>query len=222
MKRVPEKELMNDPDQIVAYTENDLEDAYWLFLLCFQKYFPELSLNSAILDIGCGPATIPIQLARRFPNCEIHGVDGARRMLTYGRQAVQREGLENQIKLFHGILPGMLPLPRKHYEVIISNSFLHHLANPMVLWNALHEFGSLNTAVLIIDLIRPVNQEQSQVIVDKYIPESTPLLRQDMFNSLCASFTLDEIEAQLRDAGLAKNLHLTMVSPIQFSVHGKL
>jgi len=222
MKRVLEPELMNAPEQAAAYAGRDLNNAYWLFEQCFRKYFPELIPEGAILDIGCGPAAIALRLARRFPNCEVHGIDGAPNMLTQGWKAVQREGLEHQVQLIHGILPDRIPMPRSRYEVIISNSFLHHLADPMILWNAIHDYSLPNATVLIIDLLRPENDKQAQLVVDKYMPDAPALLRQDMMHSLLAAFTLDEVTSQLLEAGLAESLCLAMASPFQFAVYGRL
>jgi ubiquinone/menaquinone biosynthesis C-methylase UbiE len=222
MQRVLEPELMNDAEQAAAYAGRDLDNAYWLFEQCFKKYFPELIPDGALLDLGCGPAAIALRMARRFPNCEIHGIDGAPNMLAQGRKAVQREGLEHQVQLIHGILPGKLQTPRNRYEVIISNSFLHHLADPMILWNAIHDYSLPDAAVLIIDLLRPVTEEQAHHVMNKYMPDAPALLRQDMMHSLCAAFTLDEVASQLQEAGLAECLSLATVTPFQFAVYGSL
>jgi len=222
MKRIPEPELMNDPEQAAAYAGHDLDNAYWLFEQCFKKYFPELLPDGAILDIGCGPAAIALRLARRFPDCEIHGVDGAPQMLSYGEKAVQLAGLGHRVRLIYGILPGRLPTPRKRYEVIISNSFLHHLTNPIILWDAIHNYSQPNAAVLIIDLLRPENNRQALSLVDKYMPHAPSLLRQDMMHSLRAAFTLDEVKAQIQEAGLGESLFLSMASPFQFAAYGTL
>lgn len=222
MKRIPEPELMVGPEQAEAYAGPHLDSAYWLFLQCFRKFFSDLVPEEAILDIGCGPAAIPLRFARLFPNCEIHGVDGAQQMLEYGRQAIRREGLEHQIQLFHGILPHRLLLPRSHYELIISNSFLHHLDDPMVLWNALHAYGQPNAAILIVDLVRPTSKEQARMVVANFLPDAPFQLREDMMLSLCAGFSRDEVTSQLKEAGLNENLCVKMVSPCQFAVYGRL
>lgn len=222
MKRVLEPELMNDPEQVAAYAGCDLDNAYWLFVQCFHKYFPDLVPEVAILDLGCGPAAIPLRLAKLFRKCEIHCVDGAARMLAYGKKAIQQEGLEQQVRLFHGTLPNKLPLPRNRYEIVISNYFLHHLANPMVLWNAIHKYCLPNAAILMIDLLRPTCEEEAQSVVDKYMPDGSSLLRQDMLLSLRAAFTLEEVKTQLQQANLAENLSLSMATPFQFAAYGYL
>lgn len=143
-------------------------------------------------------------------------------MVEFGRRAVQRQGLEDQVQLFHGVLPNDFPLPRERYEIVISNSFLHHLEDPMVLWNALNKYGLPEAAVLIIDLLRPSSEESAELLVDRYVPDAPSLLRRDMLLSLRASYTLEEISAQLQRANLAGNLTLAMASPCQFAVYGFL
>jgi len=213
---------MNDSEQAAAYSGRDLDNAYWLFVQLFQKYFPDLVPNDAILDLGCGPAAIPLRLARLFRTCQIHCVDGSACMLAQGKQAVQREGMEKQILFFQGTLPDKLELPRNRYPVVISNSFLHHLEDPMILWNALHEYCLPQAAILIVDLLRPTSKEKAQLLVDQYMPGGPPLLRHDMLLSLHAAFTLDEVKAQLQQANLAENLSLAMATPFQFAAYGYL
>ncbi len=213
---------MNDAEQATAYAGSALDNAYWLFVQLFHKYFPAPVTNTAILDLGCGPAAIPLRLARYFNSCEIHCVDGAAHMLAEGKKAAQRAGLEERVLFFQGTLPDKLPLPRNRYEMVISNSFLHHLTEPMILWQAIHQYCLPNASILVIDLLRPKNEQEARRIVDSYLPEGSPLLRHDMLLSLRAAFTLDEVEAQLRQAGLAEHLTLTMATPFQFAVHGQL
>lgn len=222
MKRIPEPELMDDPQHVATYTGPYLDNGYWLFIQRFRKYFPSLAPGAAILDLGCGPAAIPLRLAKLFPRCEIHGVDGSVHMLESGREAVLREGLEDRVRLFHGILPDDIPLTRERYEVIISNSFLHHLADPMVLWDGVRKYGLPRAAVLIVDLLRPADEQSAESVVDSYVPGAPPMLRQDMLLSLQAAYNLDEVSAQLQRANLAESLTLAMASPFQFAAYGYL
>lgn len=222
MKRVLETELMNDPEQAGIYAGQCLDNAYYLFVWCFRKYFPDLIPEITILDLGCGTAGIPIRLAKHYPDCKIDAVDGAYHMLEYGRKAVQQENLENRVRLFHGKLPDDLELPHRHYGGIVSNSFLHHLSDPMVLWETLGEYAHPDTAILVVDLIRPSNEEDVQDTVDKYLEDAPPLLRQDMMCSLRAAFTMEEVASQLQTAGLSEKLYLKQVSPFQFAAYGQL
>ncbi|BHH82317.1 class I SAM-dependent methyltransferase [Desulforhopalus sp. 52FAK] len=220
MKRVPEPALMNDPKQAAAYAGRDLDNAYWLFEQLFRKYFPHQVPEDAILDLGCGPAAIPMRLAKLFHNCQIHCVDGAPQMLAQGQQAALREGLEKQIHFFLGNLPDKLPLPQDKYKTIISNSFLHHLTDPMILWDAIHTYCLPGGAILIVDLVRPTSKEKAQHLVDQYMPNAPSLLRHDMLLSLLGAYTLDEVKTQLEQANLAENIHLSMTTTFQFAAYG--
>ena len=222
MKRIPEPELMNDPAHAAVYAGNDLKDAYWLFEQCYLKFFPDIEPESTILDLGCGPAGIPIRLAQRFPECIIHGVDGAPAMLEQAQIAVTEKGLEQQIQLFCGTLPERLTLPRKQYDVILSNSFLHHLARPMVLWDGVLEYGGSKAAILVIDLIRPDTEEKLSSIIDHYMADAPSLLQRDMECSLRSAFTMTEVSSQLEEADLLQCLTVVQVSPFQFAVQGQL
>jgi ubiquinone/menaquinone biosynthesis C-methylase UbiE len=222
MQRIPEPELMDNPQQVAAFGGCCLDNATWLFVQCLRRFFPGLMPSEAILDLGCGPAAIPLRLARLFPRCEIHGVEGARRMLASGEEAVRREGLEKRVRLFHRILPTTFSLPRERYEMVISNSFLHHLADPMVLWRAIHRYGLPHAAVLVIDLVRPESEKAAELVIDTYLPGAPSLLRQDMLFSLRAAYTLEEVRAQMQKSALSPHLTLTMASPCQFAVYGYL
>jgi len=222
MKRVPEPELMDDPRQAAAYAGSALDGACWLFIQLFGKYFPGLTPQAAILDLGCGPATIPLHLAALFNKCRIHCVDGAAAMLTQGRKAAQQQGLADRVLFFQGTLPDSLILPQERYPVVISNSFLHHLADPMVLWKAIHRYSLPQAAILVVDLLRPTGKKQARRLVDSYQPDASPLLRDDMLLSLQAAFTMEEVRAQLFAAGLNESLTPTVVSPLQFAVYGLL
>lgn len=220
MKRIPEPELMDGPLNVAAYAGTSLDNGHWLFVQNFRKFFRGLQPDGAILDLGCGPAATALRLAKLFPQCEVHGVDGAQPMLEFGHKAVRHAGLENQVRLFQGILPGELSLPREHYAVVVSNSFLHHLADPRALWNAVRQYSLPHAAVLVVDLLRPDTEESAELFIDTYVPQAPPLLRQDMLHSFQAAYTLDEVAEQLLQADLAGSLTLAMASPFQFAAYG--
>ena len=71
MKRVVELELMDDPEQAVVYAGPDLDSAYYLFVWCFQKFFPDLASETTILDLGCGDGAL---LHRLMEEKDIYGL----------------------------------------------------------------------------------------------------------------------------------------------------
>lgn len=218
MERIPEPELMDDAAQARAYAEADFEAPHSRFVELMNAAFGE-PLTGCVLDLGCGPADITLRVARAHPGCELHGVDGAPAMLRLGREAVARCGLEGRVRLLEGYLPGA-PLPRKGYDAIISNSLLHHLADPMVLWETIRAVGRPGAAVFVMDLMRPESREQAQRLVDEYARDEPEVLRHDFYHSLLAAYRPEEVESQLARAQLP--LRVAVVSDRHLTISGRL
>ena len=79
---------MNDPAQAAAYAGRDLENAYWLFVQLFHKYFPDLEPNDAILDLGCGTGSHAEQFAEL--GYRVLGIDSSEGMLEQANRRVQQ------------------------------------------------------------------------------------------------------------------------------------
>lgn len=202
MERILEPELMTDEEQCLAYAKADFQEPNTRFLNYFQKTFGE-NIEGHVLDMGCGNADITIRFAKKFLDCQIIGIDGSASMLNHGQQALDNESLDTQkrVSLVNGIVPEV-QLPRSHYDVIISNSLLHQLHNPSVLWEFIKNYGGEGTKVFIGDLLRPFSPDQATEIIDLYAKEEPEILRHDFYNSLLAAFEISEIKDQLNLAGL--------------------
>ena len=71
-------------------------------------------------------------------------------------------------------IPG-IPLPADPYAAIISNSLLHHLHRPAVLWETIAVYASAGTRIYVADLLRPPTTAVARQMVDAYAagePES--------------------------------------------------
>lgn len=220
MQRILEPQLMDDPVQAAAYAAADFSEPHELFIEKFQEVFPGKNITGHVLDLGCGPADISIRFARAYPECHINGVDGARAMLDEGEAAVKRSGLQQRIKLIQGVIPD-LDLQQKKYQVILSNSLLHHLHNPAVLWQCLFQLVTEDTLVFVMDLMRPPSEQDAEMLVNTYCGKEPDVLRRDFYNSLCAAFSPREVKLQLEDAGL-RGLTVEVITDRHLIVHGKL
>jgi ubiquinone/menaquinone biosynthesis C-methylase UbiE len=149
-----------------------------------------------VLDLGCGPGDICRRFALTFPDVHIHGVDGAAAMLAIGRDDLHAAGLADRVQLVEGYLPDA-ELPRDRYDAVISNSLLHHLHDPQVLWQTILRHAAPGAPVFVMDLRRPDRPETAQMLVDTYAAEEPDILRRDFQHSLFAAYRAPEIEAQL-------------------------
>jgi 2-polyprenyl-3-methyl-5-hydroxy-6-metoxy-1,4-benzoquinol methylase len=203
MERVPEVEIMDELDQVCAYARANFEQENQAFVERFLQYAPDLQ-DGHILDLGCGPADIPIRLARALPGCRITGIDASQPMIDVGKQAVKAAGLGERITLRCERLQSLSDEER--YDAIISNSLLHHLINPLRFWFAIKQLVKPGGPVLVMDLVRPESPEAAQSIVDQYAAHELPILRRDFYNSLLAAFTEDEVAAQLAEMNFSRLL----------------
>ena len=220
MERIPETELMDDFEQARAYALADFEEPNSLFIELFRQTFPEEAVDGVVLDLGCGTGDITKRFAYAFPVCRIHALDGAEQMLMFARQSVDFERLHERIRLFKRTLPTG-DLPKEKYGIVISNSLLHHLADPQVLWNSIRQFAADGAAIFVMDLMRVESKEQAEQLVRQYAASEPVVLQRDFYNSLLAAFTPDEVRAQLEEAGLAQMV-VTVVSDRHMVISGRV
>jgi 2-polyprenyl-3-methyl-5-hydroxy-6-metoxy-1,4-benzoquinol methylase len=203
MPRVLEPELMDDPVQALAYAKADFEEENQGFVDRFLEDYPDFT-EGHVLDLGCGPADIPIRLARALPKCRVTGVEASPPMISLAEDALRAAGLADRIALrCERIQTLILPEPA---DAAISNSLVHHLPNPLQFWNGLRKLVKPGSVVLVMDLLRPESPEAAQAIVDQYAANEPAILRRDFYNSLLAALTEDEVAAQLAELNLSRLL----------------
>ena len=217
MQRKAEPELMDGYEQARAYALADFSGPNSLFLQLFQDSFTTFA-NGTILDLGCGPADICILFAGAYPACHVFGVDGSKTMLACAAKNIADRRLTQKITLLEGLIPEV-KLPAKPYSAIISNSLLHHLPDPMILWKTITSYAKTGTAVQVMDLIRPPNEAAAQAIVTQYAANEPEVLQTDFYHSLLAAYRIEEVEGQLDKAGLSLLL-VRQVSDRHLAVSG--
>ena len=220
MKRIPEPELMEGREQARAYARADFEEPHSRFLSLMQDTFPVREVGPWVADLGCGAADISLRVARAFPDCRVHGVDASRAMLDYGHRAIRAAGLEDRVQIHSGYLPGVT-FARPSYDTIISNSLLHHLPDPMILWREVRRLSRPGSGVFVMDLLRPGDRRRAQELVRAYCGDEPEILRRDFYHSLLAAYCPEEVSDQLREADLA-NLEVRIVSDRHFLVSGRI
>ena len=194
MERVLEPEIMDGRAEAEAYAAADFSDSNKWYVEQFIARYP--AHRASLVDLGCGPADVPLRLARAVHDAHITAVDGSAEMLRLARAAVRAGELDSRIRLEHGRLPG-LALPERSFDAVLSKDMLHHLADPQALWSEARRLARPGGAVFVMDLIRPESTREARAIVERVASREHPILKEDFYNSLCAAFTPDEVRAQL-------------------------
>jgi 2-polyprenyl-3-methyl-5-hydroxy-6-metoxy-1,4-benzoquinol methylase len=219
MQRIPEPELMLDEEQAIAYANADFEEPHNHFIeLLKESVGSGIPESGDAMDLGCGAADISIRFARAFPGYKVDALDGSEAMLAEGVKVLNTSGLTQRINLIHANLQETT-LANKHYDFIFSNSLLHHLHDPMVLWNAIKSAKG-SPSVFIMDLMRPETNQDVDELANKYTQNEPEILQRDFHNSLKAAFTSDEVELQLCAAGLV-GFSVAVVSDRHFTISRK-
>ena len=208
MKRVLEPELMLDEHQVKAYAEADFEIPHQDFIRRLSTWLNEPDFSGTALDLGCGPGDISFRFAKAFPLSTVHAVDGSQAMLNVAHAALSPD-LAPRLRFIPGLLATVI-LPQSDYEIIFSNSVLHHLPDAQTLWQTVKNYAKSGTRIIIMDLLRPANLAVAQKMVDDYTANEPDILQRDFYHSLLAAFSIEEISTQLAQADL--QLHVEQIS----------
>ncbi|HEY9673340.1 MAG TPA: class I SAM-dependent methyltransferase [Waterburya sp.] len=198
MQRVTEPEVMDTLQDALEYDAMDFLDVN----TAFAERAIELGLpQGLILDAGTGTARIPILICQQCPQWQIIGIDLAQSMLDVGRTNVEQAGLQQQIKL-ELVDAKQLPYPDAHFDMVVSNSLIHHLPNPLPFLRELQRVLKPQGAIFLRDLMRPDSIETLEAIIEREAGDCSDYQRGLFRDSLHAAFTLEEVNELLQQAGL--------------------
>ncbi len=219
MERTPEPELMNEPEQVRAYAAADFREPNGQFCDQLASRLGPLPSPAQVLDLGCGPADIVWHLAARFPTWRFVAVDGAEAMLARARIHLVEKRLEDRVELRCARIQELDW--HREFQVILSNSLLHHLPDPTALWSAVRAAAVPGAAVAVMDLARPASPTAARELVQLHAASEAAILQRDFYNSLCAAFTVAEVRRQLDASGLSE-LRVAMVSDRHLFAWGRV
>ena len=169
-----------------------------------------------VLDIGTGTARIPILMCQQRPQYLVTGIDLAQSMLIIGQKNVEAAQLTQRIRL-ERVDSKRMPYPDLEFDMVISNSLVHHIPEPLSLFQEIKRLVKLDGAILIRDLIRPENDLIVNDLVDKigagYDPQQQQLFR----DSLKAALTITEVRSLIDRVGLT-GVKLTQSSELHWTL----
>lgn len=199
LDRVLEPELMDDPEESQAYDDMDHAEVNRRFVADFLAIGPP---GSTVLDLGTGPARIPIELCVQHPDCRVLGSDAAVSMLEIAKINIAVEGFEHRIRLHHGDSK-QLDFADADFDSVISNSLLHHLPEPAVALAEIVRVVRPGGRIFVRDLMRPSHSNEVEALVENYAGSETAECQQLLRQSLCAALTREELAELVEQLGFA-------------------
>lgn len=216
LTRTPEPEVMDDDKEALAYEQADF---YQVNLRCARRALRLLEADRGqALDLGTGPAEIPILFCQLAPGWKVTAVDASPAMLRLAEKRVHQARLERRITLRRGDAKALRFL-RRRFDLVFSNSLLHHLGDPLPFWREVRRLVRPGGALMVQDLTRPRSRSVARALVRRHAAPASRLLKQLFHQSLLAAFTPAEVRKQLEAAGL-KGLRVRAINDRHLVVRG--
>jgi ubiquinone/menaquinone biosynthesis C-methylase UbiE len=216
MDRTLEPEVMDTWTEATAYDAMDFESVNTGFGVDAIALDPDAI---KVLDVGTGTARIPILMCQQRPQYLITGIDLAKSMLIIGQRNVEQAGLTQRIRL-ERVDSKRMPYPDLEFDMVVSNSLVHHLPDPLSFFGEIKRLVKPNGAMLIRDLIRPENDRIVNELVAKIGKEYDPHQQQLFSDSLKAALTLAEVRDLIDRVGLPQ-IKLSQSSDLHWTIERK-
>ena len=202
LPRRPEPEVMGDADEVEAYASSAAQAHLDAIDNTLVDHVLSLGIaGGRLLDIGTGPGGIPLKTVRRASGMRAIGVDYSRNMILAAQRAAANQGLADRLTFLVGDA-NRLPFPDASFDIVLSNSVLHHLVNPLALLNEMARVARSDGVVLLRDLRRP-----SRLAFPFHVlwhgRHYSGLMHKLFEDSVAAAYTGDGLAAMLRRSPLA-------------------
>jgi ubiquinone/menaquinone biosynthesis C-methylase UbiE len=211
--RVLEPEVMDTEQDASEYDAIDNADVNREFALQALSVCPGAQ---TVLDLGTGTAQIPIQLALLNPELDITAVDLAQQMLVLAKRNLAAAGVSDRVRLEVRDVK-TTGFAKGHFDLVICNSVIHHLPDPVPLFREIARLLGPETGLLVKDLARPESERQLADLVNTYAGSGTPYQQKLFSESLRAALTVPEVEVACNNAGLGP-VSVTRVSDRHYCI----
>ncbi len=157
------------------------------------------------LDLGTGPGTVAVEIARLRPGLQMIGLDLAAHMLERAQDHAARAAVDGR-----GLWPQAdahrLPLADDSVDLVLSSFALHHWDNPLQILNEIARVLRPHGRYYIADVCREVNLMQRLFAYASIPAISLPFGSYrgygGYYESVRASYTRAEAEALLAESAL--------------------
>jgi ubiquinone/menaquinone biosynthesis C-methylase UbiE len=198
MERTLEPEVMDTPEEASAYDAMDhraVNEAFVDRLL-------SLGARGRMLDLGTVPGHIPIRVCARCEAGTVIGIDLAQSMLAHAEEHRRASGHDDRLEFRVGDAKA-LEFPDGSFDVVFSNTTLHHIADPRPVLREARRVLRPGGVLLLRDLYRPPTTQRVDELVALHAGPASSEQRALFRASLCAALTPGELRVLADQSGLS-------------------
>jgi len=131
MTDVPQRPEVAPRDEYThGHHESVLRSHTWRTVANSAAYLiPHLEAGLKLLDVGCGPGTITVDLARRLAPGRVVGLDASEEIVRHATGLAFDEGVHNVV--FQAGDVYALDFPDASFDIVHAHQVLQHVANPV-------------------------------------------------------------------------------------------
>lgn len=157
-------------------------------------------VDGDVLDIGTGPAWIPIELCRRVDTVRVMAIDNSWQILDQARINVEIEGLIEPIML-DLVDAEELIYDDGRFPLVISHLVIHQFAQPEVALQGAWRVTAPGGRIFFRDWLRPAEEATVKHLVQSCAGNENGRAREILESSLRAGLQLAEVQAAVRQIG---------------------
>jgi ubiquinone/menaquinone biosynthesis C-methylase UbiE len=199
LERVLEPEVMDTAEEAQEYNEMNHADVNRVFV---DDLLATGSVQGDILDLGTGTALIPIELCQRVEDCRVMAADLSIEMLEMARFNLEVNNMTQCVQLEH-IDAKELPNATGMFNLVISNSIVHHIPEPAVALAEAVRVTAAGGRLFFRDLFRPRDNATVEQLVATYMEGESEQARALFDQSLRAALTVEEMQELVVQLGFA-------------------
>ncbi|MFL2871330.1 MAG: class I SAM-dependent methyltransferase [Pirellulaceae bacterium] len=197
LERVLEPEVMDTIEEAQDYDSMDHSLVNEIFV---QDLLATGPIEGEVLDVGTGTAQIPVELCKHTEDCRISAVDLSINMLELARYNIEVNSVIQRVYLQH-MDAKALPYDSEIFDVVMSNSIIHHIPNPMDCLEEAVRVCRSGGLIFFRDLMRPENDDQVRRLIYLHAGSENEPQQQMFEDSLRAALSLEEIQALVAELG---------------------
>lgn len=190
LPRVPEPEVMATESEASEYQLMDHGQVNRRFV---EDLIAGGRVGQQVIDLGCGPAEIPIELCRQLDDVTVMAADLSVEMLEIAKREVDMAGFLERIQLVQADAKSVEGFGDAVADTVISNSLLHHLPDPAEALQAAVTLTRPGGRLFFRDLVRPESNEEVERLVTAHAGQESEAAQQLLRQSFHAALTLAEI-----------------------------